>query len=234
MSIIYLEKISKIYGKKTSTTLALDNINLSIDKSEFIAIMGPSGSGKSTLLNIIGCIDKMSDGSYLLGERHISQINNKEICLIRNKTFGFVFQNFALFSEYSAIENIEMPLFYRNTLVNRKERINNKIIREKANEFLAKVGMEKHKNKRPSELSGGQQQRVAIARALITNPDIIIADEPTGALDQKNGEEIMKLLKESNKEGKTVIIVTHDDKIASYCKRKIKLIDGVIKDDVFQ
>ena len=224
-----MKNVSRSYKVGNSVIYAVKNISLTIEKGEMLAIMGPSGSGKSTLLNIIGCVDQATEGEYFLSGKEITKNKLDKLALIRNKTFGFVFQQFALFSEYTALENVEMPLIYRNTLVRGNEKIKSKDVKALAIKYLKNVGMENHQDQRPSQLSGGQQQRVAIARALVGNPEIIIADEPTGALDQKNGEGVMELLSDINQQGRTVIVVTHDNRVADYCKRKISLLDGEIK-----
>ena len=207
----------------------MKNINLNIENGDMIAIMGPSGAGKSTLLNILGCLDKHDSGVYYLKDKNINDFSKKELAKIRNIEIGFVFQSFALIPEYTVFENLELPLLYKNNFSNRKDILSKKQIRAKIENVLEKVFISDFIDKKPSYLSGGQQQRVAIARALINEPSIILADEPTGALDQKTGEEIMNLLKEINESGKTIIIVTHDAKIASYCNRVINVIDGFIK-----
>ncbi|MBN1037134.1 ABC transporter ATP-binding protein [Clostridium botulinum] len=220
MSIIYLKNISKIYNEKKVGTHALKNINLKINSGDFIAIMGPSGSGKSTLLNIIGCMDIPTNGEYYLGDDLIGKMNNKQLSKLRNTKFSFIFQNFALMKDYNVYDNVELPLMYRD--------ISDKDKRNKVIMYLEKIGIIDKINNKPTELSGGQKQRVAIARALVSDADIILGDEPTGALDQKTGQEIMELLKEINRKGKTIIIVTHDLKVASYCDRIINVVDGQI------
>lgn len=217
---ILLENISRKYSNGTEVTYALNNINLNIKEGEMVAIMGPSGSGKSTLLNILGFIDKGTNGKYLLNNIDTQEIKGDKLARFRNTEIGFIFQYFALIKELNVIDNVILPLMYRK--MSQKARIN------EGEKYLEKLGIIEHKNKKISELSGGQQQRVAIARALIGNPRIILADEPTGALDQKTGKDIMKILREINKEGKTVVVVTHDNAIADFCNRTIKLVDGMI------
>jgi putative ABC transport system ATP-binding protein len=223
MSIIKLNDISKIYGTGEATTKALEGINLEFQQGETIAITGPSGSGKSTLLNILGCIDLPSSGQYILDGKLTSEYKGKQLAKVRNAKIGFIFQYFALINEYSVIENVQIPLNYR--------KISYKKSKILALDYLEKVNMKQYYNKKPTQLSGGQQQRVAIARALVGNPDIILADEPTGALDKQNGEEVMKLLTNLNAQGKTIIIITHDSNVASYCKRNIIIQDGKIISD---
>jgi putative ABC transport system ATP-binding protein len=221
--MIRLENISKIYDAKIDTTKALDNVSLQINDGELVAIMGPSGSGKSTLLNILGCMDTATEGKYYVDDVEVSMLKKSQRDSFRKKNIGFVFQHFALMDYYTAYENIELPLIANN--VRKSER--KKIVQQQ----LEHLGITSQRNKLPKKMSGGQQQRVAIARALVTNVDIILADEPTGALDQKTGQEVLALLKEINSTGKTVIIVTHDEKIAADCNRVIMIQDGRIRDD---
>ena len=221
--MIRLENISKIYDAKIDTTKALDNVSLQINDGELVAIMGPSGSGKSTLLNILGCMDTATEGKYYVDDVEVSMLKKSQRDSFRKKNIGFVFQHFALMDYYTAYENIELPLIANN--VRKSER--KKIVQQQ----LEHLGITSQRNKLPKKLSGGQQQRVAIARALVTNVDLILADEPTGALDQKTGQEVLALLKEINSTGKTVIIVTHDEKIAADCNRVIMIQDGRIRDD---
>lgn len=226
MSCISLQRVSKTYGSLGAQVQALKKVDLEIAKGEMVAIMGPSGSGKSTMLNIMGCLDVPSSGHYYLKGEKVSDLHTDELARARNVNIGFVFQQFNLLNEYTAQENVELPLIYRGQFekkILKNERIN------KAISLLKKVGLGDHIHKRPSELSGGEQQRVAIARALVGDPSIILADEPTGALDQKTGEGIMELLLEINRSGKTVVIVTHDSKVASYCNRIIHMEDGCVK-----
>lgn len=222
MSLIELKNIKKVYDEKAKNFIALNNINLRIEKGDFIAIMGQSGAGKSTLLNIIGCMDSYSEGEYYLDNKLIKGLSNKELSKIRNEKVSFVFQNFALMKDYNVYDNVELPLTNRN--------MSQKARKELVIKYLKKLGIEEHIKKKPSKLSGGQQQRVAIARALVSNADIILADEPTGALDKKNSIELMNLISDINKEGKTIIIVTHDEKVAAYCKKRIIIEDGNIKE----
>jgi putative ABC transport system ATP-binding protein len=222
MSIIELKDIKKNYGKDLSKVEALKGINLSIKQGEMVAIMGPSGGGKSTLLNIIGCIDTPTEGTYLLEGQEVSKLNFNKLSFARNKKLSFIFQNFALLKDFSVIDNVIMPLNFRKISGKDKKRL--------AFQYLDKLEMKDLYNKKVKNLSGGQQQRVAIARALAQESNIILADEPTGALDQNNGKNIMNILKDLNEEeNKTIIIVTHDPNIASYCSRIINLKDGFIE-----
>ncbi|GFZ32667.1 macrolide ABC transporter ATP-binding protein [Clostridium zeae] len=217
MSVISMNNIVKVYGKEIKTE-ALKGIDLEIQQGEMVAIMGPSGSGKSTLLNIIGCIDSPTSGSYFLNGESVDKLTKDQLASIRNKNIGFVFQSFNLLNDYDLIDNVTLPLVY--------DRQFKGSMKTAAINILDKVGLKDHAKKAPNELSGGQQQRTAIARALITNPDIILADEPTGSLDKNTGIEIIELLKEINKNGKTVVIITHDQNIANYCSRTIRIEDG--------
>lgn len=222
MDIIRLENLDKIYGEKENKLYALKNINICIKPGEMIAIMGPSGSGKSTLLNIMGFIDEATDGKYIFNGTESSQLHKNKFHKFRNKEIGFIFQYFALLKEYSALDNVMLPLSYR--------KISKHTCKKMALEYMDKLGIKSLSDKLPTQLSGGQQQRVAIARALVGNPEVILADEPTGALDQETGENIMKLLCEVNASGKTIIIVTHDINIANYCNRIINIKDGMIRE----
>lgn len=218
--MIRLENISKKYKFSDTETNALTNISLVIENGEFVAIMGASGSGKSTLLNIIGCMDTATSGRYYLNDIDIFKLKAKKLCKIRNEKITFVFQNFALLEKYTAYENIELPL------INRRESAKDR--RKKVLEVAKQLGIETQLNKLPKQMSGGQQQRVALARALVSGADIILADEPTGALDHKTGIELMKILKNLNDNGKTIIIVTHDSAVAKYAERIITISDGRI------
>ncbi|MDR1700462.1 MAG: ABC transporter ATP-binding protein [Lachnoclostridium sp.] len=218
MSIIELKNISKTYGKGDSATLALSNVNLKIEQGDFWSIMGPSGSGKTTLLNILGCMDIASEGDYLLKEKSINQLSRKKLSEIRNEIISFVFQNFALLNDYTVYENIELPLNCQKiSLKEKKERIEY---------YMNRLGITDLRKKKPSQISGGQQQRTAIARAMVTKADIILADEPTGALDQKTGKELLTLLQEINAEGKTILLVTHDKTVADTAKKRLYIEDG--------
>ncbi len=221
--MIRLENISKEYKVDRQKIRVLDNINLEIKDNEFIAIMGASGSGKTTLLNIIGCMDKASYGTYYLDDRLVSSLNDNELSEIRTNKITFVFQNFALMDKYTAYENIELPLVSKK--VKKKER------KKKILEVAKQLGIENQLNKLPTQMSGGQQQRIAIARSLVSGANIILADEPTGALDNKNGIELMKILKELNELGKTIVLVTHDVEIAKNAKKIIYIKDGRIENE---
>lgn len=201
----------------------LKDIDLEVEEGEFLAIMGPSGSGKSTLMNIIGLLDRASSGEYHLDATEVSHLSDKKLAQVRNKEIGFVFQQFFLLAKLNALQNVELPLIYAGVATSKRQGL--------AKQFLEKVELSERMHHLPSELSGGQKQRVAIARALVNNPSIILADEPTGALDTKTGQQIMELLTELNHEGKTIIMVTHEPEIADYAKRKIVLRDGIITED---
>ena len=219
--MIRLENVIKIYGEDYEKKIALNNICLEIKDGEFVAVTGPSGSGKSTLLNIIGCMDIPTKGRYYLDDTDITLKTKSQIEDIRKEKIGFVFQHFALMDYYTAYENIELPLIIKNIKRSERKRL--------VNEQLKLLGIEEVKDHIPSKMSGGQRQRVAIARALVLGCNILLADEPTGALDQATGREVMELLKEINKRGTTVIIVTHDINIANQTERIIEICDGKIK-----
>ena len=229
MNIIELKNINKFFGEKESRQQILKNISISIEKGEMVAIMGPSGSGKSTMLNVLGLLDNNYSGEYMLDGIEASKLSNNELAMARNEKIGFVFQNFNLIKELSAKENVKMSLIFSNIYKKGKEKISKKVMDKSSSDILEKVGLKNHENKKPGQLSGGQQQRVAIARALVNNPEIILADEPTGALDSKIGEEIMKVFLKLNNQGKTVIIVTHDERVAQMCGRTIHVKDGVVQ-----
>ncbi len=199
----------------------LSDINLKIDKGEYIAILGPSGSGKSTLMNILGCLDSPSEGHYYLDGRDVSYLSRDEKAEVRNYKIGFIFQSFNLLEYGSALDNVTLPLVYRGMAAHKRQKL--------ATEILTKVGLSDRIHHHPSELSGGQRQRVAIARALVTNPDILLADEPTGNLDSQSGQAVIKLFEELVKEGKTIIMVTHDLSVAERTKRIIRISDGKIQ-----
>jgi putative ABC transport system ATP-binding protein len=221
--IIRMEDIGKIYDTGKVQVEALKKVNLGISKGEFVSIMGPSGSGKSTLMNIIGCLDRSTGGIYELDGVNISELDDVELAKIRNKRIGFVFQSFNLLPRITAVQNIELPMIYAG--VGKKER------REKAISALERVSLVERMDHKPNELSGGQKQRVAIARALVNNPAIILADEPTGNLDTASGEDIMAVFQELNREGVTIVLVTHEPDIAEHTKRIIKFRDGFLISD---
>ncbi len=202
---------------------ALRGINMTIDKNEYLAIMGPSGSGKSTLMNIIGCLDVPSEGSYILNAHDVSQMSDDELAVIRNRQIGFVFQTFNLLPRANSLHNVELPLIYSG--------VNRGVRRNLAKEALERVGLADRMFHKPNELSGGQRQRVAIARALVNNPAIILADEPTGNLDSNTGEEIMEIFEQLHKAGNTIVLITHEEYIAKHSKRVIKLLDGLVQSD---
>ena len=221
--MIKLEHIFKIYETGENKVYALDDVSLHVAAHEFVSIIGPSGSGKSTLMNMLGCLDVPTQGRYFLDGTDISKKTDDELAEIRNKKIGFVFQGFNLLPKLTAVENVELPLIYSN--VSAKER------HEKAKEALAKVGLEGRIDHKPTELSGGQQQRVAIARALITDPPIILADEPTGNLDSKSGKEVMEIFKNLNANGNTIILITHDSGVAAQAKRVVRIQDGKLYEE---
>ncbi|RXI39266.1 ABC transporter ATP-binding protein [Clostridium tetani] len=233
MSYIQLIDIVKEYGDKQEIVHALNKINLDIEKGEMIAILGTSGSGKSTLLNLIGCLDKSTSGKYIFDSKDVTKCNDKDLAIIRNAKIGFIFQTFSLITEYNVIENVELPLLYRNLLLSNTKKLGSHEIKNLALKYLKKVGMDKCANKKVTVLSGGQQQRVAIARALVNEPDVILADEPTGSLDKKNSFNIINILKDiNNTNNTTVIVVTHDEEIAKLCKKIIRIEDGVIIESI--
>jgi len=223
MKIIETVNISKIYQMGTQTVRALESISISINRGEYVAFMGPSGSGKSTLMNIVGCLDTPTSGTYMLNNKLVSEMTENELAETRNKEIGFVFQTFNLLPRASALENVALPLIYAG--YSKSERT------DMAMKALENVGLGTRSHHKPNELSGGQRQRVAIARALVNNPSIILADEPTGNLDTKTSYEIMNLFQELHDRGNTIIMVTHEDDIAHYSHRIIRLRDGLIEWD---
>ena len=218
--VLDLKDICKDYLQGKDSVPVLKDINLSVDNGEYLAIMGPSGSGKSTLMNIIGCLDRQTSGTFTFDDIDISKCNDRQLSEIRNKKIGFVFQNFNLLPRESAVENVELPLLYAG--VPRKER------RDIAREALVRVGLEERINFRPTQLSGGQKQRVAIARAMVNNPRLLLADEPTGALDTKSGEQVMEMFQNLNDEGVTIVMITHEREIAEHAKRIMFIRDGML------
>ncbi len=222
-SIIHLDNISKSYYLGKQELKVLKNISLDINKNEYVALMGPSGSGKSTLMNILGCLDSPTSGKYILNGKDVSQMPDNDLAAVRNKDIGFVFQQFNLLPRLTAAENVALPLVYNGS--SKKQRI------EMSLEMLKRVGLEDRSHHKPNELSGGQGQRVAIARALVNTPAIILADEPTGNLDSKTSVEIMEIFGKIHDEGNTVILVTHEEDIAAFAHRVVRLRDGVIESD---
>ena len=221
--IIRLEDICRIYRVGSQEVRALDGVSLSVYKNEYVAIMGPSGSGKSTLMNILGCLDSPDSGRYVLNGVDVSEMDDGELADVRNREIGFVFQSFNLLPRYNALENVALPMVYAGVPAGER--------REKAAQALRSVGLEDRMDHRPNELSGGQRQRVALARALINNPSIILADEPTGNLDTHTSVEIMRLFDQIYRNGNTVIVVTHEEDIAAYAHRVIRLRDGRVESD---
>lgn len=223
MNIIRIENIAKIYEVGYEKVHALADVSLRIDRNEYVAIMGPSGSGKSTLMNILGCLDTPTKGLYDFEGYNVSEMNDNQLAEIRNKKIGFVFQTFNLLPRSDALHNVELPLIYAGLPSGERK--------ERAAAALENVGLVDRMTHKPNELSGGQRQRVAIARALVTNPSIILADEPTGNLDSKTGDDIMRLFHEIHEKGNTIIVVTHEEDIAEHAKRVVRLRDGLIERD---
>ena len=220
LTIIRLENIFKVYGIGEIEVKALNDVNLVIEQGEYCSIMGPSGSGKSTAMNIIGCLDRPSSGNYYLDNLNVAQISDNELAHIRNKKLGFVFQQFHLLNQLTALENVMLPMVYAGVKPGERK--------ERATEALIKVGLEKRLNNKPTQLSGGQQQRVAIARAIVNNPVVLLADEPTGALDSHTTQEVLDLFSELNSSGITVVIVTHESEVARQTKRIVWFRDGEV------
>lgn len=221
--LIELKGINKTYKNGDQELRVLKDIDLEVEKGEFVAIMGPSGSGKSTLMNVIGLLDRPTSGDYFLDGQEVGNLSEKKLAHVRNEQIGFVFQQFFLLSKLNAFQNVELPLIYAGVHPAKRKEI--------AEQYLEKVELGSRMHHLPSELSGGQKQRVAIARALVNRPAIVLADEPTGALDTKTGEQIMDLLSKLNQEGKTIIMVTHEPEIAAFANRRIVIRDGVISSD---
>ncbi|MDF2838532.1 MAG: putative drug efflux transporter ATP-binding protein [Evtepia sp.] len=225
--LIELQDVYKIYGEALESEVrALDGVNLSVDRGEFLAVVGPSGSGKSTLMNILGCLDIPSHGTYWIDGVDVSELSDSQLSHIRNKQIGFIFQGFNLIQSMNAFENVELPLIYQGIAPGKRH--------ELAMQALERVGLGSRSRHRPSEMSGGQQQRVAIARAIATHPPIIMADEPTGALDSKTGREVLTFLQNLNLEGSTIILITHDNSIAATARRLVRISDGLIVEDKVQ
>ena len=223
--VIEVQQIYKDYQTAAGAFPVLKDVNLTIAHGDYVAIMGPSGSGKSTFMNILGCLDRPTAGEYLLDGHQVSQLTGNALAQLRNKTIGFVFQGFNLLARSNLLDNVALPLVYSG--VDKKTR------HERAEQVLLKVGLGKYLNSRPSQISGGQQQRVAIARALVNNPRLILADEPTGNLDSKTSEEIMQLFDSLNKEGISIVLVTHETDIAEHAKRQVRFLDGKIVHDSY-
>jgi len=221
--MIEIRDLVKVYEMGDVQVRALDGVSIDVDHGEFVAIMGPSGSGKSTLMNLIGCLDTPTSGTYRLNEQEVSRLDDDELARIRNKEIGFVFQTFNLLSRASALENVEVPLVYAG--VPRQER------HRRAKEMLEQCGLGDRIQHQPNELSGGQRQRVAVARALVNRPSILLADEPTGNLDSRTGEEIMLLFDELNRNGNTIVLVTHEEDIARHAHRTVRLRDGQVVEE---
>ncbi|OFY41768.1 MAG: macrolide ABC transporter ATP-binding protein [Bacteroidetes bacterium GWF2_40_14] len=221
--IIRIQGITKFYRVGNQDVKALNGVDITINKNEYVAIMGPSGSGKSTMMNILGCLDSPTSGSYILNGIDVSKMQDNDLAEVRNKEIGFIFQSFNLLPRYTALDNVALPLIYSGNA--KKDRD------EKAHAALESVDLTDRSHHKPNELSGGQRQRVAVARALVNNPSIILADEPTGNLDSKTSVDIMKLFEEIHKKGNTIIVVTHEEDIAKHANRIIRLRDGVIESD---
>jgi len=222
-TIIQLENVARTYRVGSETIHALRSVSLGISKNEYVALMGPSGSGKSTLMNVLGCLDTPSSGEYILNNISVSKMSDNDLAQVRNKEIGFVFQSFNLLPRYTALENVMLPLVYSGIPKSERE--------ERAVEVMEQVGLKERMHHKPNELSGGQKQRVAIARALVNKPAIILADEPTGNLDSKTSIEIMGLFEEIHKKGNTIILVTHEEDIAQYAHRIVRLKDGLVEWD---
>lgn len=220
--MIRMNKVTKEYGKHENCIRALSEIDFKVNRGEFVAITGSSGSGKTTLLNILGCMDRLTSGSYMINGRETASLSSSEQAKIRNQTFGFVMQNYALIDHFSVYKNVELPLKYARKIKSRETRIS---------ELLKALNIEDKKNQITNSLSGGQKQRVAIARALVNDAEIILADEPTGALDTKNGIQVMEILSGLHQQGKTIIMVTHNPELLGYCSRTVKIEDGKIISD---
>ncbi|CDD55763.1 ABC transporter, ATP-binding protein [[Bacteroides] pectinophilus ATCC 43243] len=224
--ILTMKNIVKEYVMGDEISRVLKGIDLTVEEGEFLAVLGPSGSGKSTLMNIIGCLDVPTSGEYILSGRKIADQDEKSLAHIRSKEIGFIFQSFHLLQRQTALENVELPMIYAN--VKEKER------KQRAMEVLEKVGLKDKMDHYPNQMSGGQQQRVAIARSIVNNPTILLADEPTGALDQKTGAQVMELFHELNDEGRCIIMITHDVHIAQHAKRIVRILDGNISEGVVE
>ena len=223
MPLLELKNIARSYVMGTETIHALRDVSLSIERGEYVALMGPSGSGKSTMMNLLGCLDTPTAGDFLLNGNHVRDMDDNELAELRNREIGFVFQSFHLLPRSDALHNVELPLIYAGNTSEQR--------REQALKVLAQVGLAERVHHKPNEMSGGQRQRVAIARALVNNPSILLADEPTGNLDSRTGEEIMALFEALWKQGNTIIVVTHEEEVARHAKRIIRLRDGLVASD---
>jgi putative ABC transport system ATP-binding protein len=221
-SVIEMQNISKVYKMGNNEFVALCDVNLNVEKGEFVSIVGPSGAGKTTLMNLIGCLDTATTGTYILDGENTNCSDDK-LSEIRNRKIGFIFQTYNLLPKLNILENVELPLIYQG--------LSSKVMRQKALKALDRLGLTSHIKHKPSELSGGQMQRVAIARALATEPEMLLADEPTGALDSKTGKEVIQILKDLNNEGNTIVLITHDKEIARQAKRIVTVKDGRIESD---
>ncbi|MDI9482847.1 MAG: ABC transporter ATP-binding protein [Bacillota bacterium] len=221
-TVLSMRNICKSYYIGTGELKVLKNVNLSIEKGDFLSILGPSGSGKSTLMNIIGCLDTPTSGEYILSGRNILNMDEFELALVRNREIGFIFQNFCILPRLTALQNVELPLVYSGMPLSERKM--------KAMEILERVGLPDKMHSLPNQLSGGQQQRVAIARAMVTDPSILLADEPTGALDQKTGDQIVSLFEQLNRDGITIVMITHDCNIAVRARRIIHILDGIVSE----
>jgi putative ABC transport system ATP-binding protein len=222
-TLIRIQNLKKEYVMGDTIVRALNGVTLDIGKNEYVAIMGPSGSGKSTMMNVLGCLDTPSDGEYYLNNHRVSELTDDQLAEVRNKEIGFVFQTFNLLPRSNILSNVELPLIYAG--------LKSSVRKEKALESLTKVGLGDRVHHKPNELSGGQRQRVAIARALVNNPSILLADEPTGNLDSKTGQEIMRIFEDLYQQGNTIIVVTHEEEIAEHARRIIRLRDGKLESD---
>ncbi len=223
MALIEIHEMTKVYNPGENQVNALDGVSLTVENGEFVSIVGQSGSGKSTLMNMLGCLDGPSTGTYKLNGHDVSTLDDDQLSVIRNQQIGFIFQNFNLIMNLNALENVELPLVYRGVSPNER--------RELATKALDRVGLGNRVTHKPMELSGGQQQRVAIARAIAAKPPLILADEPTGNLDTKSGEDVMHILKELHSEGTTIVLITHDNDVAAQAQRTVRVIDGKIVSD---
>ncbi|HEY8499912.1 MAG TPA: ABC transporter ATP-binding protein [Clostridia bacterium] len=221
-AVLLMRNICKSYYVGSEELKVLKNVNLTVEKGDFLSILGPSGSGKSTLMNIIGCLDIPTSGEYILSGRNILDMDEFELASIRNREIGFIFQNFCILPRLTALQNVELPLIYSGMPFSERK--------TKAMEILERVGLSDKMHNLPNQLSGGQQQRVAIARAMVTNPSVLLADEPTGALDQKTGSQIVSLFEELNRDGITIVMITHDCNIAARAKRIVHILDGIVSE----